>query len=1182
MKIKILRLIRILSRFTFYGILLQTISLSFLLASNNLSQDQSIQDTNVEIGSSYGSLVEVFNTIEDQTNFRFDIAENKVLNSKELNILSGQRKVYDVLIEVSEKHNLKFTQKDNRITVEKLKQKTKGGIVEIKQAITVTGSVTSSEDADGLPGVNVILKGTSQGTVTDVEGNYSINVPDGNTFLVFSSVGFVTQEIAVGNQTIIDLVLIADVTALEEIVVVGYGTQKKANLTGAVDQVSSEVFDNRVLPNLTHGLQGVMPNLNITLLDGKPNQSPSYNIRGTTSIGQEGDALVLIDGVEGDPSLLNPNDVESVSLLKDAASAAIYGARGTFGVVLITTKNPTKGKTNITYTGNVAFKNPVVVPDYVWDGYTWAKMFNEAFINWEGSLPSKVNKTMRFSQEYLEELKYRSENPNEFTEDWEINPANGEYVYYSSTNVYDELYKKRTTANEHNLTISGGSDVANFMVTGRYLGQKGIFKYNSDDYKIYNFRVKGEVQVFPWLSVDNNTQYSNMEYHNPMNVGEGSGIWRNIADEGFPMSPIFNPDGTLTHTSVYNVGDWWYGKNGIDFQNRVFRTTTGLTAKFYDNKFRIKSNVTLENRDNNEKRRRVQVPYDKKPDVTSYVGTTTNDLREILGETQYIATNLYGEYENTFNEVHYFKAMAGLNYEQSTFNRLEAQRNGLIFEDAIDISLALGQDISVIGGYEKWAIFGGFTRINYSYKDKYLVEFNGRYDGSSKFPTDERWAFFPSISAGWRISNESFWGVSEKFISNVKVRASYGSLGNGNISSYVYQEQFEISQSDDILGGVKPQKTAQPDVLPDGLTWETSTTTNIGLDLAMASDKLTFVGDWYIRETTDMYTIGRTLPAVFGATPPKGNYADLETKGIELSLSWRDYFTLGSKQFNYNVRAIYADNKAVITKYNNPDKFLNDYYEGQTVGEIWGYTNEGYFTDEQDIEDHADQSRFKSTSWGQYFPGDIKLMDTNGDGAVNPGTNRLDDPGDRSVIGNSSPRHTFGINFGADWNGIFFDAFFQGVGSKDWFPSREASVFWGKYNRPYNPLPRWHLDNHWTPENPDAYLPRFVSRLANRSGGILREAQTKYLQNIAYIRLKNIQLGYNLPGPIASKIKAELIKVYISAENIWTWSPLYKRTRDVDVENTGPSDQLFTSGNAGDGYNYPMLKSVAIGLSITF
>lgn len=1185
MEKKLLRQFILMSKLLLYGSFIQCLLLNFLVAAPTEAQKiKTVKEVKVKLDLEETSLMEVFSAIESNTDFKFSYYKGVFDPNGTIKLRKSHKTVRDILLQISKEKGLSFKQINNSIKVQK-KSTDSSGKLEIEviiQGVEITGRVTSTDDLGGLPGVNVILKGTSQGTVTDVEGNYSIEVPDANSILVFSSVGFVTQEIAVGNRAILDLVMTADITALEEIVVIGYGTQKKANLTGAVDQVSSEVFDNRMLPTLTQGLQGVMPNLNITFLDGKPNQAPAYNIRGTTSIGQGGDALVLIDGVEGDPSLLNPNDIESVSLLKDAASAAIYGARGTFGVVLITTKNPTKGKTSVTYTGNFSFKSPVVIPDYVWDGYTWAEKFNEATVNWEGSLPSKINKTMRFSQEYLADLKYRSEHPDEFTEDWAINPANGEYVYYSSTNVYDELYKNYTTANEHNVTVSGSTDKAGFMVTGRYFGQDGIFKYNSDDYRMLNFRAKGNVQVFKWLNVDNNTQFSNMTYHNPMNVGEGSGIWRNIADEGFPMSPIFNPDGTLTHTSVYNVGDFWYGKNGIDSEKREFRSTTGFSANFYDNKFRIKGNFTFQNTDNNEKRRRVPVPYNKKPGVTSFVGTSTNDLREIVRETQYLATNLYGEYENTFNEAHYFKAMAGFNYEQSTFNRLESQRNGLIFEDATDISLALGQDISVVGGYEKWAIVGGFSRLNYSFKDKYLVEFNGRYDGSSKFPEDERYAFFPSISAGWRISNESFWGVSDKFISNLKIRASYGSLGNGNIDSYAYQEQFSIYQSSDILGGIKPQATSQPDVLPDGLTWETSTTTDIGLDLAMFTSRLTFVGDWYLRETTDMYTIGMTLPAVFGATPPKGNYADLETKGFELSLLWRDHFELGAKPFNYNVRLIYADNKAVVTKYNNPEKNLNDHYEGEEVGEIWGYTNQGFFVDQQDIDNHADQSKFKSTSWGEYFPGDIKLMDTNGDGAVDPGTNRLDNPGDRSRIGNSLPRHTYGINLGADWNNFFFTIFFQGVGQQDWWPSREASVFWGKYNRPYNPLPRWHLDNHWTPENTDAYLPRFVGRLANRSGGILRSEQTRYLQNIAYIRMKNIQIGYNLPQGVVSKIKAQDARVYFTGENLWTWSPLYKYARDVDVENTGPSDQVLASSNRGDGYNYPMLKSITIGLTVTF
>jgi hypothetical protein len=350
----------------------------------------------------------------------------------------------------------------------------------------------------------------------------------------------------------------------------------------------------------------------------------------------------------------------------------------------------------------------------------------------------------------------------------------------------------------------------------------------------------------------------------------------------------------------------------------------------------------------------------------------------------------------------------------------------------------------------------------------------------------------------------------------------------------------------------------------------------------MLSNRLRFTGDIYVRATTDMFTLAVTPPAVFGATAPRGNYADLETKGWETSLSWNDKFMVRSKPFNYDVRLTLADNSAVITKYNNPQKRLNDYYVGMKLGEIWGYETLGFFTSAADIAGHANQSLFLSTSSGLTFPGDIKLADRNKDGVVNPGTGTVDNPGDRFIIGNSNPRYLYGINLGADWNNIFFSVFLQGVGKQDWFPSTEAGIFWGQYNRPYNKLPRWHLDNHWTPEKPDAYLPRYVSRLANRNGGILREAQTKYLQNIAYLRLKNIQVGYNLPKQLISKIHATNVRVYFSGENLMTWSPLYKRTRDLDVENTGVSDQVFTTTNQGDGYNYSMIKGITFGLSITF
>ncbi|HEY0108535.1 MAG TPA: SusC/RagA family TonB-linked outer membrane protein, partial [Fibrella sp.] len=647
-----------------------------------------------------------------------------------------------------------------------------------------------------------------------------------------------------------------------------------------------------------------------------------------------------------------------------------------------------------------------------------------------------------------------------------------------------------------------------------YFGQEGLFRYNSDDYRMFNFMGKGSIQLYPWLRVNNMTQNSDMKYHNPLNVGEGGGVWRNIADEGHPLSPLLNPDGTLTFSSAYSIGDFYYGKNGIDNNKKVFRNTAGFAAQFFGVKFRVKGDFTVQNTDNNDRTKAVPVPYSVKPGVISYVGTTTNYINDVYRETNYMTTNLYTEYENTFKSDHYLKVLVGYNYEQSNFKRLSAQRNGLIFEDANDINLALGQAITTAGGYERWQIQGGFSRLNYSFKDRYLFEINGRYDGSSKFPANQRFAFFPSYSVGWRVSKEPLWKVSDQLISDLKLRASYGSLGNGNIGSYAYLEQFGISQSGLILNGQRPQQTRNPTVIPEGLTWETATTKNIGIDLTMFSNRLSFVADAYVRNTTDMFTVGLTLPAVFGATAPKGNYANLETKGWEMMLSYKDRITAGSKPLNFDIRLTLADYKAVITKYNNPQKQLSDYYEGQTLGEIWGYTTEGFFTSADDVKNSATQNLFRTASSGLWFPGDIKFRDTNGDGAITPGTDRIDNPGDRSIIGNSTPRYTYGMMLGLDWSNFFFSAFVQGVGQQDWYPSREANLFWGQYNRPYGGIPKSQLGNIWTEQNVDAYFPRYVSRIASNANGTLAAPQTKYLQNVAYMRLKNIQFGYNLPRQI--------------------------------------------------------------------
>lgn len=1048
------------------------------------------------------------------------------------------------------------------------------------QAIIIKGTVGDGKDL--LPGVNVGIKGTSKGVTTDGKGAFSITVPDAETVLVFSYIGYTTQEIKVGNLTNITVTLQSDSKALDEVVVVGYGTQKKVNLTGAVDQVTSEVLENRALPNLTQGLQGVIPNLNLTPGDGKPIQSPSYNIRGTTSIGQGGSALVLIDGVEGDPSRLNPNDIASVSVLKDAASAAIYGARAAFGVVLITTKNPTKDKTSLTYTFNQSIKTPTAIPDVVTDGYTFAKMFNEGWSAWNdySQTPQNVNKTVRFSPAYLSEFERRANDPS--LPKTIVNSA-GEYEYYENTDWNKLLYKNQTSAQEHNLSFSGSSGKSDFYITGRYFNQPGLFRYNSDDYKVYNLRAKGSVQVFPWLKVTNNADFSSLKYHNPLNVGEGGGIWRNIQDEGHTMAPMFNPDGTLTYSAAYTVGDFWYGKNGIDMDRRVFRNTTDFSTQFFNDQFRVKGNFTFQNTDNDEQRLRVAVPYSRRPGVIEYVGLTTNDIQKINRETIYTATNLYAEYEPRLtNRNHYFKALAGFNNEQSTYERTEATRNGLITPEATDINLALGQSIITSGGYEKWAILGGFYRLNYSFKERYLLELNGRYDGSSKFPSSQRYAFFPSVSAGWRVANESFWHVSPKVVSDLKIRASYGSLGNGSIDSYAFQEKFSISQSGRLINGVRPQQAGQPGVIPNGLTWETSTTANIGIDVSFLSNRLNIVADAYTRKTTDMFTVGMTLPAVFGTDVPKGNYADLRTNGWEAVVSWRDQFALASKPLNYEIRFNIADYQATILKYNNPDKKLSDYYEGQKVGEIWGFETAGFFKSADDIASSAKQTLYKASTSGQYLPGDIKFADLNGDGVIDNGDNTVNSPGDRRIIGNSSPRFSFGVSGNASWNNFFVSVFFQGIGKRDYWPGSENSAFWGQYNRPYNKIPTWQLGNIWSEENPNAYLPRYRGYTSQNGSGVLAQQQTRYLQNTAYIRLKNIQLGYNLPAQWIRRLGMENARVYASGENLWSWSPFYRITRDLDIENTGGSDSVVTDGGSGKGNNYPILRSMTFGLSVTF
>lgn len=1068
----------------------------------------------------------------------------------------------------------------------------------VDKGISVTVKVT--DKAGAMPGAGILVKGTTNGQITGADGTATLTNVAPDAVLVVTFVGYQTVEVPVKGRANVSVTL-EDSLTLDEIVVVGYGTQKKANLTGAVDQVGSETFEGRSNANLTQMLQGQIPNLNLKFKDGRPNSSPSYNIRGTTSIGQGGSALILIDGVEGDPSLLNPNDIESVSVLKDAASSAIYGSRAPYGVVLITTKTARQGKPTVSYQANLTFEQPTTIPDYVSNGYTWADHFYKAFYNYNLSNPSGINKTMEFSTAWLAEYQRRNETGNYevLVSDGSIGTA-GRWLYFIEGEDYiGKLYRNHMTSQTHNISVSGSDDKFDYYVSGRYYGNNGIFDtdVNPESYKILNGRMKMGYKVTPWLRISNNTDISWTKYVMPQTYSEGNGnIWRNIADEGHPCSPIWNPDGTLSHSAVYSVGDYLYGHSNRGYINRQVKTTFAAQAKFLDDRLRLNADFTYRNKDFNTTVKKVKSEFSRYEGVTETISGTQSYLSETIRNYEYLATNEYVEFEDTFAGKHYFKALLGYNYEQETYKNTYSYNDDLLTPDVTNINLAMGIDNrSITGDYYRWRTVGAFARINYAYADRYLIEVNGRYDGSSKFPQRQRWAFFPSISVGWRLTEEPWFKVSKDALSNIKLRASFGALGNSNVGNYAYDETFSFDNGR-IINGAKVRYTSAPAPIPESLTWETAQTLDFGLDMSFLKGRLSFTGDYYIRKTLDMYTVGPTLPDVFGASSPKGNYAEMTTKGYEITVRWNDSFNLAGKPFNYGLKASLVDYKSIIDKFNNRKKELStaayntNYYAGMVVGEIWGFVSNGLWQNQDEIDAAeagalaAGQKYYnplmQTSKTYKLYPGDIKFEDLNGNGYIDRGQNTVDDSGDRKIIGNSEPRYIYSFGIDLEWNNIFLSAFFQGVGKQDWYPSNEASVIWGQYNRPYAQMPKWHLNNYWTEDNPDAYLPRYAGYYAPFYKGT-NNANTRYLMDVSYIRLKNLQVGYTLPSKWTDAIRMKKVSIFFSGENLWTWSPMYKYTRDIDVTaNIYGTDSVLSS--TGDGFNYPTLRSYSLGLNITF
>lgn len=1060
---------------------------------------------------------------------------------------------------------------------------------------SISGKVFDTNE-EPLIGVTVTIENTTIGAITDIDGAFTLQVPEGKVVLNVSYVGFVPQKVTVASgQSNVTVRLSEDAVLLNEVVVVGYGKQKKVNLTGAVASVGGEELENRVTKSLSSMLQGTVAGLNVTTSSGVPGSSASINVRGITSI-HESEPLVLIDGAVGDIDRVNPNDVESISVIKDASAAAIYGARAAFGVILVTTKSGAAkdGKATVRYSGRFGWQAPTTSTDYETTGYWSVYTINQFWQANSGTL--YVDYTDQDMQELWNRVNDKTEHPDRPWVVEDVRNGRNQWVYYGNYDWWHSLYRDNRPMQQHNVSISGGKDDVKYFVSGSYDKQTGILRENPDIYRKYNLRSKIDFRINEWLTMSNNTSFYSSQY-SYLGDGDVENTLAYSARHALACFPQKNPDGSWLYSTPYlnykvaNGRHILLGENShrnversTDFTNttrlvyapiRELSFTGDFTYRQYQSRNTSRSNVMY---------------YREYPDgeLLSYAtGAGANRLDEAVNTNQYYSTNIFGTYDDTFNQAHHLSVVGGMNYEAWKNKNISAYGENLVSTDLDDLDLvgqnAEGATITGVGGGQnEYALLGIFGRINYDYKSRYLFEVSGRYDGTSRFASGSRWGFFPSASAGWRISEESFFQPVRQWIDNLKVRGSFGSLGNQNISSYYsFARLISISSLGYTFGegSVLPKYSSLSAPIASGMTWETAQQWDFGFDLTMLGNRLNLTVDGYIRDTKDMLTDGVDLPGVYGADLPDMNAADLRTKGYEITLNWRDRLTLGNKPFEYSVGLNLSDYKSVITKYDNENKtFAKDYYEGMEIGEIWGYVTDGLFQTDEEAKAYAEKVVLSYVLKGQtggWQAGDVKFVDLDGDGKVGIGSNNVDNPGDRKILGNSLPSFSYGISASAQWNGFDVSAFFQGTGNHYWYPAGQSMPFWGPYSYPYlSFLQKDFLADVWTAENTDAYFPRAMAYSA--SGGVLSNVNDRYLQNLRYLRFKNLTVGYTLPQSWTGKARIESVRIYFTGENLCYWSPLKKHSRYVDPE---------AAIDRSDAYNnayYPWQKSFLFGIDVTF
>jgi TonB-linked SusC/RagA family outer membrane protein len=1060
------------------------------------------------------------------------------------------------------------------------------------QERTISGVVTGEDNAP-LSGVTVSVKGTTKATQTDVQGRFSIMAQTGQS-LILSYVGYTSLEVPVSDRSTMNVQMSVGKNTMEDIVVVGYGTQRRANLTGAVSTVDvKKTLQSRPITDVARGLQGSVPGLTITTPSGDIGTNPAIRLRGLSGSLNGGGAqpLILVDNVElPDLRMINPDDIESISVLKDAASTSIYGTRAAWGVILITTKTGKKGveSSKISYSNNFSWQRPTVMPR-VAPGPEGAEM---ALLAMRRANPNtSVFGAVGISVDdiAIQKMKdWRAQYGNqdlgpemEMGRDFEI--RNNRLFFYRTWDPIDMYLRDWSPQQTHNITLSGSSKKTGYSLGLGYLGQKGVLKVNPDEFERFNINLGVTSSVTDWLDARTKIILSKATRTRPY----------------YFSSETYDPWYYLTRWQAYYPYGTYQGKpfrsaltevqqaQMTPQESALARIQLGGTLKLAPG-LTLDADYTYANNNGHEHQTGGSVyAWDfwaggGTLNYGPYTSATYDRAIYYSDWDQRNTVKAFATYNKEFGE-HDFKVTAGTDVELFQYWSQSTERRGLLNPDMGEPRLATGdQFASNTRGH--WATLGYFGRINYAFANKYLLELNGRYDGSSSFPLNNQWAFFPSVSAGYKISDEKFMQFAQPVLSSLKLRGSWGSIGNQAVGGNRFLSVMNSTSSGWVIGSNNMLTVGTPGLVSPDLSWERVTTLDFGADARFFNNKVGATFDWYNRTTSDMITAGVTVPSTLGVGAPARNFGELQTKGWELAVDWNHRFGNG---LNFNITGVLSDFQETITKYASNTKLISGNYQGRVLGEIWGYQTDRFFT-KDDFETDASgnliiqngkyvmkkgvatQTRWETSTFF-YGPGDIKYKDLNGDGKIDIGTNTVDDPGDQSIIGNSTPRYQYGFRIGADWKGFDINMFVQGVGKRDFWANGPVFV------PGYRTGEGWysHQMDYWTESNPNAFYPRPTDQLqSNATRNFL--PQTKYMLNMAYTRLKNLNVGYTLPSGLSQRIKLKTTRIYFSGENLFTIDNL---TIPIDPEINYTASGLNDTSTFGRVY--PYRKVFSFGIQVT-